>query len=32
MAEGDAEPDERWEVLHELEGWLQAPMLVLSFA
>ena len=28
-----AEPDrdERWAVLHQLEGWLQTPMIVLSF-
>jgi voltage-gated potassium channel len=32
MAEGVARPDERWEALRELEEWLQAPMLVLSFA
>jgi voltage-gated potassium channel len=25
-------PEDRWQVLHELEDWLETPMLVLSFA
>ena len=27
----DEDPDERWAVLHQLEDWLQTPMVVLSF-
>ena len=26
-----AESDERWEVLHQLEDWVDTPMIVLSF-
>ena len=28
---GAGERDERWAALHQLEGWLQTPMIVLSF-
>ena len=32
MADMGADRDERWQVLHQLEDWIETPMLVLSFA